>query len=1023
MTTDDMTADTVSHIEVESEVGVDIPESSNRGPAPLPPQQTPAPNPRLIVTQPSTDSLHNVVRYNTADPFEGIEEESHSASFHSSQDEGSGREEGGLRKYGSVSEGLEELIESLNSMVGDASSESDDEDYDYVNQETVDSFVGRSIGEVLDDEVDLEERPVSEHIQANVSFNNSIAKEESGISVPQIKIEVSDGEVLLNSECLSESEFEKDKVLQIEHDDDIFARSINENIEFFENLNKVEDEPELDHVNKPTLLRSHHTRGLSDATVNQSFESLDREAMDANLADLDAEIENLRNMTALEGLIGEFVADLEGSFSNDPVDSDEVVAVEQLIEMKEKCLREEAERELSRKKRRSRHRSKQEDRTRKRPHSESLTEEEREAALLALYSARIHQRKSFNKNFIKILYQSNPDLASRENIVSEAKSLNNSLDRYQLKSYQNAAVLEYGKLKSELISQKRQGRSKKNVKVGKKQASSSKKKVVENEKNDLALLVDEIANAFPPSSTTSVSDDVKKSKHPVVDAPQPSVHGKDQPVKSCQDSGGGGYDSMSSTNSIKKPQKPKRKASLDGDGGGYDSMTSEGKRKGTNPVKQMDGHAMKAVMKTAADEHVAHKSNDNECEKMSNSNGMRKNSLDAEGGGYDSMTTDDDKNQNPSAKRKDSLDAEGGGYDSLTTDEERNQKISAARKNSLDAEGGGYDSMTTDDEKNKKASAKRKDSLDAEGGGYDSLTTDDGKVVKSALPRKNSLDAEGGGYDSMSDNPGPNVKIDADGGGYDSMSSDLMSEKKKTKPNSEGGGYDTMPDEPVVDVKVASQPAPPPISAPPPTLTSTGSPVIKPASNKTSPPYSRPNLPNEAPPGPPKLPSGPPPTVPDHVPPPPSTDLTNPPDKVQEQFSQGDGYDGDTTDDSSFVLSSLSGICDSDLSVFYSDGHDFRRSGAASDVIYHYDTDPDDVSFSESADRGRSAVALNDYIIGPTDAFHRRTQSIAVMEHQIKKCNSLLDDFDYIQLQQYRKKQVSTEIIQLVTLETRFETN
>ena len=1023
MTTDDMTTDTVPHIEVESEVGVDIPESSNRGPAPLPPQQTPAPNPRLIVTQPSTDSLHNVVRYNTADPFEGIEEESHSASYHSSQDEGSGREEGGLRKYGSVSEGLEELIESLNSMVGDGSSESDDEDYDYVNQETVDSFVGRSIGEVLDDEVDVEERPVSEHIQANVSFFNSIAKEESGISVPQIKIEVSDGEVLLNSECFSESEFEKDKALQIEHDDDIFARSINENIEFFENLNKVEDEPELEHVNKPTLLRSHHTRGLSDATVNQSFESLDREAMDANLADLDAEIENLRNMTALEDLIGEFVADLEGSFSNEPVDSDEVVAVEQLIEMKEKCLREEAERELSRKKRRSRHRSKQEDRTRKRPHSESLTEEEREAALLALYSARIHQRKSFNKNFIKILYQSNPDLASRENIVSEAKSLNNSLDRYQLKSYQNAAVLEYGKLKSELISQKRQGRSKKNVKVGKKQASSSKKKVVENEKNDLALLVDEIANAFPPSSTTSASDDVKKSKHPVGDAPQPSAHGKDQPVKSCQDNGGGGYDSMSSTNSGNKPQKPKRKASLDGDGGGYDSMTSEGERKGTNPEKQMDGQAMETVIKTAADEHVTHKSNDNECEKMSNSNGRRKNSLDAEGGGYDSMTTDDDKNQNPSAKRKDSLDAEGGGYDSLTTDEERNQKISAARKNSLDAEGGGYDSMTTDDEKNKKASAKRKDSLDAEGGGYDSLTTDDGEVVKSTLPRKNSLDAEGGGYDSMSDNPGVNVKIDADGGGYDSMSSDLMSEKKKTKPNSEGGGYVTMPDEPEVDVKVASQPAPPPISAPPPTLTSTGSPVINPASNKTSPPYSRPNLPNGAPPGPPKLPSGPPPTVPDHVPPPLSTDLTNPPDKVQEQFSQEDGYDGDTTDDSSFVLSSLSGICDSDLSVFYSDEHDFRRGGAASDVIYHYDTDPDDVSFSESADRGRSAVALNDYIIGPTDAFHRRTQSIAVMEHQIKKCNSLLDDFDYIQLQQYRKKQVSTEIIQLVTLETRFETN
>ena len=1013
MTTDKIETDTVTQFEVHTEAGIDIPESSNRGPAPLPPQQTPAPNPRLIVTQPSTDSLHNVVRYNTADPFEGIEEESHSASYHSSKDEsyqgeGSGREGGGLRKYGSVSEGLEELIESLNSMVGDGSSESDDED-DYVNQETVDSFVGRSIGEVVDDEVGVKERPVSEHIHANVSFFESIAKEESGISVPQIKIEVSDGEVLLNSECFSESEFEKDKALQIELDDDIFARSINENIEFFENLNKVEDEPELEHINKPTLLRSHHTRGLSDATVNQSFESLDREAMDANLADLDAEIENLRNMTALEGLIGEFVADLEGSFSNDPVDSDEVVAVEQLIEMKEKCLREEAERELSRRKRRSRHRSKQEDRTRKRPHSESLTEEEREAALLALYSARIHQRKSFNKNFIKILYQSNPDLASRENIVSEAKSLNNSLDRYQLKSYQNAAVLEYGKLKSELISQKRQGRSKKNVKVGKRPASSSKKKVVENEKNDLALLVDEIANAFPPNSTTSASDDLKKSKPPVSDAPQLSVLGKDQPVKSCQDSGGGGYDSMSSTNSVNKPQKPKRKASLDDDGGGYDSMTSEGERKGTDPEKQMDDQAMETAIKTAADEPVAHKSNDDECEKMSKSNGGRKNSLDAEGGGYDSMTTDDDKNQNPSAKRKDSLDGEGGGYDSLSTDIERNQKPSAAKKNSLDAEGGGYDSMT-DDEKNKKASAQRKDSLDAEGGGYDSLTTDDGKVVKSALPRKNSLDAEGGGYDSMSDNPGAVVKIDADGGGYDSMSSDLISEKKKAKLNSEGGGYDTMPDEPEVDVKVASQPlppAPPPISAPPPTLTSTGSPM-KPAPNKTSPPYSRPNLPNGAPPGPPKLPSGPPPTVPDHVPPPPSTDLTNPPVKVQEDFSQGDGYDGDTTDDSSFVLSSLSGICDSDLSVFYSDGQDFRRGSAASDVIYHYDTDPDDVSFSESADRGRSAVALNDYIIGPTDAFHRRTQSIAVMEHQMKKCDSLLDDFDYIQLQQYRKNQVST---------------
>ena len=213
MATDDMTLDTktVSQIEVGGEVGVNIPESSNRGPAPQPPQPAPAPNPRLIVTQPSTDSLHNVVRYNPADPFEGIQEESSSSEDNSCQEqgEGSGRVDGGLRRYGSMSEGLEELIESLNSMVGGGSSESDNED-DYVNQETVDSYVGRSIGEVGDDGMVVKERPVSEHILPTVSFFNSLANEEADILVPQIKIEVSDGEVLLNSECFSESEFERD---------------------------------------------------------------------------------------------------------------------------------------------------------------------------------------------------------------------------------------------------------------------------------------------------------------------------------------------------------------------------------------------------------------------------------------------------------------------------------------------------------------------------------------------------------------------------------------------------------------------------------------------------------------------------------------------------------------------------------------------------------------------------------------------------------------------------------------------
>ena len=917
---------------------VHVPESSHRGPPPVPHvNEAPVPNPRLIVTQPSTDSLYNVVRYNPSDSYEGILEESPYDSDQSSLEqeeelEESGLEGGNLKRYGSVSEGLDELINSLNDMVGQQSSETED---DYVNQEAVDSFVGRSAGEVSEEAVDsfvgrsagevseeadpVEERPVSA-IQDNVQFFESFARREGDLSDLEVNDEdddLSEGEVKDFISCsirFSQQEQDKDLKLFVETEDDIFTRSINENIEFFEGLNKIDSDLELQHVQKPEFLRRAHSRGLSNTTDKQSLTSLDREAMDAGLADLDAEIETLKNMTTLDNLIGDFVADLEGSFSNDPVDSDEVLAIEQLIEMRERALNEATEMELKSKKRTSKRRSRSKpERVRERASSGSLTEEERDAALLALYAARIHQRRSFNKNFIKILYQSSPDLAFRENIVAEAKNLNNSLDRFQLKSYQSAAALEYGKLKSDLMTQKRQGRSKKPVKIGIRPKSLSQKNAQHSEKNDLALLVDEIANAFPVSK---------------VDTDSARTREKDQ------------------TQKYSKPE--------------------------------IDIHGQSVDFKLVKNDYRA---------------------VDSEGGGYDSLKSGD-STDNKTQNRKTSLDDHGGGYDSLTTGDERILKASVERKNSLDADGGGYDSMPSCDEK----ILPRKNSLEAEGGGYDSLGSDNEKIP---IKRKASLDADGGGYDSMPDSAEKGAKTAEDGGGYDSMSSDLMSPRKGA--DTDGGGYDSMSDEPL-KVKERATRETPEMSAPthPPSRPPT-TPLI--TQKKTSPPYSRPKLPFSSAPSHPKLPSEPPPTVPDHV----SSSVATSTDRINKSLDTSldkikepdgntvdddDGYDGDSTYDSSFVLSSLSGICDS----VFSSAPPLSRT--ESDSLHHYDSDPDDVSFSDTHQRPYDVV-FNDYIIGPTDAhLHRRTQSIAVMEHQMKKCDSLLEDFDYIQLQQYRKHEV-----------------
>ena len=908
-----------------------------------------SPNPRVMVTKPSSTSLHNVVRYNTNEYSDHFAEEDYVESpeqvdpefFFDDQElsnhyfvnengmieDADGREyeyeynppsdhdsgdyensqkymnfddvELALGKYGTFSHDLHKL-----SVISDSDLEDDDSEQRYMNHGYAESY----------DQPEIPNRaPNARYGRADMDYNLADFQKELS---PE-----SEHHDYINYEYDSNYDQpgiqRRDKNLSqesIDHFDRSHAEFEVENQQFFDNLDRMAE---------------HQAAINSGNAGNPDMHNYINTGL---LDDLDTELENLKKF----------------SEKDDAFNTSEVREVEALIEQKERELMFGNQTEQR---------------------SRQLSENEVDDALLALYSARIHQRKSFKKNFVKILKIKNPELADRQDIVNSVMELNNNVDRYKLKQIQDAAKAEYRMIVSSSRNSKRKPKPKPKRRRKRKRLNknkSSPKKVDITPSKDLVKLTKEILNTFPESPT--IQNHILKLNESLASYGYSSSCGElsrtegDMDKKSSRrrvgpgraDDESDGYDNSDPSSNNKKEKKK-------------DHTTSKKKGYGAKKYCGRGSADTAGVSNTETKEYSAGEVLAN----LSLSDGYDGSETEDEhfGGsdGYDGDETENEEHigESDGYDGDETEDEHVGGSDGYDGDETEDEHIGGSD---------GYDGDETENEENI-----------GESDGYDGDETN------------NSSKPHLGQSDGYEDSDSQKALNDSDG--YDGTQSEESPVKKSIKKKrrfklklKKKSRKHRKPS----NKNIRSIPAAPPPSIPTDYSTDAYRLPSKPA---LPPSGSAPKVPHKE-------------QVPSSSPSKPPSSLSIRPNTSSESESESSDYDDDfsplhfgSSFGSDFPGCELADIkySDSEISIeSYDTVHDDRRrelmvqrylkhvgldiSSDLTDVEHEYDTDPDDFAPDVS---GR-LTASNEYLIGP-----RRTQSVAVMQ----KCDELLDDFDNLQKQ------------------------
>eukprot|EP00116_Pleurobrachia_bachei_P019324 sb/3479586/ len=781
-------------------------------------QPPPPPNPRIVFTQPSTDSIQNYfVRYNTEDAQEGLEE-----YLTTSSDDGAiyiNQET--VASYASSSHQSDPPKDTVQSDIGVTVSEGVDE-----NTETSDEVFQRSFDKTRDffeslvGDANTPQLKSGSQNTSTVHYGSSYGTTEGG---ERFQKSIDDSLATLDREIMELTCIE----------------SLTTEVSV--KLNNIQNQ----------------ASSTSSATKENMFDGNNMDTSDAEKVELLGSVENLIDKLlsniASEDQEEEEVQKLANlrysTFERQDSSPPKRLRTKSAGDCIKKKVEDEPPRRSRSEKRTSHDRNGATERRQQRMNqsvgrsasSTNLTEEERDAALTALYSTRLYQRKSFKRNFLKFLSQNNPDLVHRKDIIEDARELNSNIGKSQIKVYQTAAKDGYEDLR-----QRSRSRKVKPVKVVGRPKESKVNKMNKDRQSKLTDREMKIIEAQlealtkPNESDSDHYQKIRKSNSAAQTTP--SIYPSYDPLGGLRvesdDQCTGSVGEIQSS-----PTKPPRPALLDH---GYDNCVSDDSVTSNVLSNREPPHLLRFPIDTEEEtKHMSPSAKHKEIRsnqyipsesKLSSAEAKdlpasfkaprsKTNDSDEMGGGYDSMPDEPDSFKVPICKTNDSMPADlpdyffsnmhgsiakdsdglSGGYDSMP-DEPYSFKAPRIKTNDSDEMGGGYDSMPDEPDSSKAPKSKTNDS-DEMGGGYDSMP-DEPDSFKAPRSKTNNSDEMGGGYDSMPDEPSsfkaPRAKFnDFDGlsGGYDSMpdepASFIVPRSKSNNSDEMGGGYDSMPDEPV----------------------------------------------------------------------------------------------------------------------------------------------------------------------------------------------------------------------------------